>query len=339
MNALATEDLLRWLDDLAGRTTLIAPQAMGETILYAPVRRAEDVILRSEVAARPALPVKALVFPPTERLLEIESTPGGEGAARQVHLRQTLPDAPQVVFGVRPCEARGLRALDAVLLERPPGDPYYAARRAATTLIGLACKEMGPDCFCRSLDGAPDDHSDVDLMLYEAGMGYAVQPVTARGRALLEGLELQPLEAPLRRPPITEPIPVPDALAWPPHFDDGWWETLAERCLGCRLCAYVCPTCRCYDVRDEPLPAAPGAQAYERLRCWDSCAGEPYRRIAGGHNPRPTPGARLRNRFFCKFYYFPEQYGPTACTGCGRCIEVCPVGLDITEVLSHLVLG
>ena len=48
---------------------------------------------------------------------------------------------------------------------------------------------------------------------------------------------------------------------------------------------------------------------------------------------------RLRNRFFCKFHYYPQQYGPAACTGCGRCIDVCPVNIDITEVLTHLVEG
>jgi L-lactate utilization protein LutB len=89
-------------------------------------------------------------------------------------------------------------------------------------------------------------------------------------------------------------------------------------------------------VRDEALPASNGGRDYERIRCWDSCAGEVYRRIAGGHNPREAKGERLRNRFLCKFYYFSEQYGPTACTGCGRCIQSCPVNIDITEVLRHV---
>ena len=77
----------------------------------------------------------------------------------------------------------------------------------------------------------------------------------------------------------------------------------------------------------------------ERIRCWDSCAGENYRRVAGGKKARTDKGERLRNRFFCKFYYYPEQTGlgkTSACTGCGRCIDVCPVGVDITEVLLAL---
>jgi L-lactate utilization protein LutB len=89
-------------------------------------------------------------------------------------------------------------------------------------------------------------------------------------------------------------------------------------------------------VRDEAVLGDNGGGEYERIRCWDSCAGTVYRRIAGGHNPRQAKGDRLRNRFYCKFYYYPEQYGPMACTGCGRCIDSCPVNIDITEVISHL---
>lgn len=110
---------------------------------------------------------------------------------------------------------------------------------------------------------------------------------------------------------------------------------MSERCLSCRACAYVCPTCRCFAVRDEML----GPGEFERIRCWDSCAGENYRRVAGGHRPRAEKGERLRNRFYCKFFYFPGQIGlsdTSACTGCGRCIEVCPAGVDITEVLQDL---
>jgi ferredoxin len=129
---------------------------------------------------------------------------------------------------------------------------------------------------------------------------------------------------------------IPEAPVWPKKFEDTFWAEMSERCLSCRICAYVCPTCRCFDVRDEPVLTDNGKNQFERIRCWDSCAGSVYRRIAGGHNPREANGERLRNRFMCKFYYYPEQYGPTACTGCGRCIEYCPVNIDITEVISHL---
>jgi len=35
-----------------------------------------------------------------------------------------------------------------------------------------------------------------------------------------------------------------------------------------------------------------------------------------------------------KFKYYPENFGRVLCVGCGRCIEYCPVGIDITEALK-----
>jgi ferredoxin len=94
-------------------------------------------------------------------------------------------------------------------------------------------------------------------------------------------------------------------------------------------------------VRDEALPSDDGTERFERLRCWDACTSPAYRRIAGGHDPRSEKGQRLRNRFFCKFYVYPERLGLLGCTGCGRCIDACPVNIDITEVLAavHAVQG
>jgi ferredoxin len=59
--------------------------------------------------------------------------------------------------------------------------------------------------------------------------------------------------------------------------------------------------------------------------------------VAGGHRPRSEKSERLRNRFLCKFLYYASQYDlqeSSSCTGCGRCVEACPVNVDITEILS-----
>jgi Fe-S oxidoreductase len=172
----------------------------------------------------------------------------------------------------------------------------------------------------------------MDIMLYETESGYLARAVTEKGRFLIPGGEWKEAEP---GPQLSTAMPQFSILPkerWPEHFNDEYWARIGERCLSCRACAYVCPTCRCFVIRDEVLTPSES----ERLRCWDSCMGENFRRVAGGHKPRAKRGERQRNRFFCKFYYYPEQYSlgaASACTGCGRCIEVCPVGVDITEVL------
>jgi ferredoxin len=178
----------------------------------------------------------------------------------------------------------------------------------------------------------------MDMMIYPADNGYQVRVFTEKGRNITEGMVFSDNDDELfGHYQFSNPIyQIPEKETLPATFDDIFWDEMSERCLSCRICAYVCPTCRCFDVRDEPIYNNNGNNQYERIRCWDSCAGTVYRRIAGGHNPRSAKGERLRNRFFCKLYYYPELYGPLACTGCGRCIDSCPVNIDITEVIQHL---
>jgi ferredoxin len=196
---------------------------------------------------------------------------------------------------------------------------------------------MWDDCFCTSLGSGPDDPSALDVMLTEGAKGYEVLVVTEKGRALLESLDVQETDGAASSSEVAgEQVPVLPPEAWGALFDEAYWQRLAERCLSCHACTYVCPTCRCFDVRDDTTAAGPGYAFIQRLRAWDSCMAAAYRRIAGGHNPRPSQAQRLRNRYYCKFCYSPTDFGAVACVGCGRCIEVCPVGIDIAEMLAEV---
>jgi ferredoxin len=331
---ISQAELEAWLDGIANARTLIAPHKVSGILLYRPVTKSDEIAwneLKPETgqAGRPVLSIKETLFPPTERLFTIQKT------GQEIHLKETFPDWETVVFGVRPCDARGVKLLDALFLDTNPVDSFYARRRSNTTIVGLACEALGPTCFCTSVGGVPDEARDMDIMLYKVEGGYLAEAVTEKGRFLIPGGEWKETSATPHPMTFTAQFPAPEKGEWPKHFNDDYWMKISERCLSCRACAYVCPTCRCFAVRDEML--APGE--FERIRCWDACAGENYRRVAGGHKPRAEKGDRLRNRFYCKFYYYPEQYGlgpVSACTGCGRCIDVCPAGVDITEVLMNL---
>ncbi len=103
---------------------------------------------------------------------------------------------------MRPCDARGVRVLDAVFLEHEAVDPYYARRRENTVLIGLACQEMGENCFCTLLGGSPDDSADVDLMLAEVEGGFTLQVVTEKGERIAEGLSQREISPGITRPEV-----------------------------------------------------------------------------------------------------------------------------------------
>jgi ferredoxin len=330
MKFISRSDLSALLDELAGAETLIAPGFQEGVLLYKQNSSSDQIVWDY---IRPALSVKEAFFPATDRLLTIRKS------GQELQLSETLPEGKQVIFGVRPCDARGMRVLDAMFRESGQEDPYYARRRENTTLVGLACRQMADTCFCTSMGIYPDDPQDVDVMLTETEEGFLVQTVTEKGQALIgehvKTVSGQVVVPPLVTQHINNTIPSPNQIDWRDHYQDSYWAHVGDRCLSCRICGYVCPTCRCFIVRDEAIPGN-GNGEFDRIRCWDTCTSEAYRRIAGGHNPRAEKAQRIRNRFMCKFYYYPEQYGPQACTGCGRCIELCPVNIDITEVLQNL---
>ncbi len=318
---ISKDNLNRWLEDLQRERILIAPAHVEELALFQPVTRVEEVVLDS---GNTVLSPKAWFLPPTETLFSILSSNGQ---------RQVVPasvEKESVIFGLRPCDASGIALMDKPLLQKP-GDALYRERRAKTTLVGLACRQAQPECFCTSVGSAPNDASHLDILLTEIEGGYLIQAVTEKGKKLLPR-GLAESKAALPTPPEPRVVPVKEVTHTIREvFNNPYWERLADRCLHCNVCSYVCPVCYCFNVRDYT-----NKEWVERVRSWESCQSPGFTRIAGGYDHRPTKGARLRQRFFHKLLYFPEQFQDVACTGCGRCVLACPVNIDIREVISNL---
>jgi sulfhydrogenase subunit beta (sulfur reductase) len=326
MRFITHNDLVAWLDDIAEEHVLIGPQDVGAGhIHYRPASAGRELTLDY---TRPDLSAKEFLFPHTERLMRIEKRDD------EVTLQDFLLDHEQVIFGLRPCDAHGFVALDALFRDVDPPDAHYVRRRELTTLVGLSCPQMWESCFCTSVGGAPDDPTHLDVLLTAVEGGFAIRATSEKGEALLASLVFQEVDdLALPAIPQNETIPILPVEQWPALFDDAYWLRLGERCLSCKLCTFVCPTCRCFDLRDEPVASGTHLVIHDRMRVWDACTAPNYRTIAGGHNSRPLKGQRIRNRYYCKFHYYPKDFGALGCVGCGRCIDDCPVNIDIAEML------
>lgn len=315
--------------------------------VYAPVRR--DGELRFDIVSDAGEVVwgyrnttrapKAVMFPQSECMIRFE-----QRLDRLNEVRATpLDETPTAVVGIRPCDVRGFLLFDRVFCQGEFQDPYYIARRCNTLLVAMACDRPRATCFCHAFGSGPYDAQGADVWLRKAGDDYLVEVRSERGAALdawLQGLPKadaghltlaeETERAAVARLSDIEPVAgIETGLA--ALFGSPLWAEVSEKCLACGTCTYNCPGCHCFNIEDRVLVGGG-----DRVRAWDSCMYPVFTQHASGHNPRPDQAARWRQRTMHKFEYLPRNVGLYGCVGCGRCIQSCPVRLDIRQVLRRV---
>ncbi|SMP40291.1 4Fe-4S dicluster containing protein [Desulfonatronum zhilinae] len=335
---IANDKLTAWLDELSATMRVLAPARQGDAVVFVPYVAGQNVELGQEATAPP----KSTVFPASEDLLRYDYRKNPDDLGQvDVELFPTITPEPTLVFGSRPCGARGFLIFDRVYDGAKYKDPYYLARREATLFATIACLKAENACFCHSVGSAPGDAAGSDLLLTPMDDGFVVEAVSKKGEALLgsslftAGKKKAGQAKKLREQALKdmgEPQdfgPAKDKLL--ALFDDmGFWEDVSAKCISCGACTYLCPTCYCFNITDENA-----GLTGRRVRSWDNCMSFQFTLEASGHNPRPTKAHRLKNRVGHKFSYYPALHeGIISCCGCGRCIKSCPVSVDIREIVT-----
>lgn len=330
---ISKDALVELLDDLLERYTVFAPTMRDAGVDVDRIRASSEALLDVPNSKRTP---KSVFFPQSEVMFTYDL-----GQDEDVE----VPDepGPAVLFGIRPCDARSFTLLDKVFDDPSYRDTYYLQRRDNTTVIGSACLHPQSTCFCTSVGGDPFDTRGMDVLTVDLGDRVLVRFITEKGEALLgndprledaaaaDGDQIEHLaeeaRAGIRSEVRTDGVQ--EKLAG--MFEDPLWDELHERCAGCGVCTYLCSTCHCFDIVDEVLESEG-----KRIRLWDSCMFPLFTLHTSGHNPRLSGKERMRQRVMHKFCYFPENYGEIACVGCGRCVQYCPVNMDIREVIDDL---
>ena len=330
---------------------------LGDYTIYAPARVAEYVTFRRITAPEEVVwdrldtrqPPKFVLLPQTEVLFEYErsaegivlrSAEDGEGVG-------AYRDA-SLLLAVRPCDVQAIGVLDLVFNTPENPDVYYINRRERTTIVALGCNRPLSTCFCTSVGGGPFckegvDHEVVaDVFLTDIGEAYLVEALTPKGERLLAGVDLAEAdegdvvaarrieEAALAR--LTSAVDVEGIeKRLEAMIDSPFWDEVQATCLSCGVCTLLCPVCSCFDIVDEGTMSC-GV----RVRNWDTCQFCIYTLEASGHNPRPSIRERMRQRVMHKFDYYLVNEGVLGCVGCGRCVRLCPVNLDIRKLLVEI---
>lgn len=315
------------IDELIQDREVIAP-IDGQS--YGKVSSASEVYFS---VGKPAKSLKEFFFPQRETLFEFRAV------AKKVELAPpSSPDISRVIVGAHPCDVASLPILDA-LFAWDYLDPSYLERREKTLIISLACEQPAKTCFCTSVGCSPTSTEGSDLLLIPLGDVYHVQIVTDRGKALVEKyggfFQESDQEQEQRkdhfeaeqREQLTKQVNT-EKLHTTLDFENPLWKTITQQCVDCGICTFLCPTCHCFDIHDEVDP-----DTGSRVRLWDACAFQSFTKTHAGQ-PRPNHYQRYRQRIMHKFKYYPENFGMVLCVGCGRCIQYCPVSIDLRDVLT-----
>ena len=287
---------------------------------------------------------KDFFFPKTEHMVSYEMK-GKEITVNDP--RKEIEDF--VIFGVRACDAVGFTVIDNVYLNMNPVDSYYKNRRDHGTVITLACNEPTKTCFCSTYGidaslNADKNGSKGDVSAWLSGDKYFFEANTEKGKAFIEKAKAV-LKDEDAKPVDSLKKEISDKIEKLPFahldlskfqgkdmlkiFNSKIWEKVSEPCVGCGTCTYVCPTCMCFDVRDFKTN-----NGIRQIRCWDSCMFNDFTQMAA-ENPRHTQKERSRQRFMHKLMYYPMAHeGLFSCVGCGRCLESCPVNMNVVKVIK-----
>jgi ferredoxin len=254
--------------------------------------------------------------------------------------------------------------MDDVFLTKGYDDEFYGARRERLTTVAIGCTEVLESCFCDSMGLNPGSapSADVQLSVLADGSGWLVVAQTEKGEAAVASwsdfLERESGEGAAPSVTLSEAKSLAENVSTNTDvavsslaqttctlkvnteglkskldlmFEHPLWEEVSKKCITCGTCTFVCPTCHCFDISQENK-----MKDGERFRCWDSCMFSSYTEMAGHHNPRADKASRVRQRFMHKLCFFEDRYGKSLCVGCGRCVEKCPVALDITVLIDEI---
>ena len=335
---LGKERLLPWLEEIRQGRTVIGPREDQGFTDFGEISSIQH--LRLDYGATMMGPQTCLYLL-SEKMCTIDRTDGG------FEIRKPEKVEDQLLLGVHSCDLHAILVLDKAFLRGRVVDRNYRMRREATVVVGMHCNSVCPQCFCASMGTGPhfQPKEGYDFLLTDIGDVYLTEVLGERAHDLIAPLRLP--EAGEKEFEKKEEIRKDLLGRFTKRLDTSrvaeiilrnqdhpvWRRTADERCLSCTNCTKVCPTCFCYNTKDEGDFTL---NHWDRIRYKDSCQELHFAEVHGS-NFRAARPARLRQFVTHKLATWWEQFGCFGCIGCGRCMTWCPTNIDLTHMAKEIM--
>lgn len=283
----------------------------GETHILELEKMPEPELLK-EQAGRP---FKFFLLPIRETLYKYE------GNKMRVPVQDRTKKA---LFGMSVFDLKALELYDTVFAN----DSYYQHKRKNILIVGYSAE---------SVKNIKTLFFDTDKLLQNIVFDIFIEnnkfyAQTKEGEKILKsaGLEFRIVKY---NPRETDKQVLKIKEALEKSKDDKLWDELGKICLACGKCSIACATCYCFDLESHIGPDK------KTDRISGNCFFDDFTRIAGGHKFLNNPKEKIFFWYYHKFVRVPHELGIPGCTGCLRCNEVCPVGIDIEKNIKRLLKG
>lgn len=217
-------------------------------------------------------------------------------------------DGKNLIFGLRACDISALSLLDQFYFDGLLSHDYERNRRR-TAIIGMNCSWPGSNCFCTTFGAGPSIRKGADIVFTDLGNLYYVDILSNGGKQIIDEFPNLFLDASAEHRKRKERIMkeaenrvnklnIKGIKNKLESMTDRYWDKLDKSCIGCYSCDIVCPTVHSFE------------------------------KAAGLKRPKKKVQHKLK--------HIRENYGEFGCVGCGRCLEICPRGMGMIDILDDI---
>ena len=183
---ITRKDLYDLFTRLSDNYRVVVPYVKGERLYFDEFNpEKEDKIELGGI--RQSQPVKSFINPPRESMKNGDSPHLGEN-----YRPGTVPifQKPLILTGVKACDLASFVLQDFVFLKGDTADPFYAANRDNTIIIGNDCTYAKETCFCVAMEGAPYPRKYFDINLSPVNDFFLVEVATPKGEAIINNFKM-----------------------------------------------------------------------------------------------------------------------------------------------------